>query len=71
MRSLGTSVVAILAMTGAVRAAEADLAAKREAKLAEGWVSSGGWITDYEKALEASKASGKPVFAYFTRSYAT
>ncbi|MBI3724903.1 hypothetical protein HY251_13245 [bacterium] len=43
---------------------------KRDAKLAEGWVKSGGWITDYDKALEESKKSGKLIFAYFTRSYA-
>ena len=28
------------------------------------------WITDYEKALAKSDELGKPIFAYFTRSYA-
>jgi hypothetical protein len=39
-------------------------------KLAEPWVANGGWITDYEKALEQANKSGKVIAAYFTRSYA-
>mgnify|MGYP001568017272 CR=1 FL=1 len=43
---------------------------KRDAKLAEGWLKKAPWILDYDKAREEAKASGKPLFAYFTRSYA-
>jgi hypothetical protein len=42
---------------------------KRAAKLAEAWVKEGGWISDYDKARKLSEESGKPIFAYFTRSY--
>lgn len=28
------------------------------------------WILDYDEAKAESKKSGKPIFAYFTRSYA-
>lgn len=39
-------------------------------KLEGAWIKNAAWNLDYEKALQASKASGKQVFAYFTRSYA-
>ena len=47
-----------------------DLKKKLDDKVGEAWVKDGGWITDYDKAREESKKSGKPIFAYFTRSYA-
>lgn len=43
---------------------------KRDKKLAEGWVTKAPWITDYDRAREEARKSGKPIFAYFTRSYA-
>ena len=43
---------------------------KRDEKFQEAWFKAGPWITDYDKARAESKASGKPIFAYFTRSYA-
>ena len=42
---------------------------RRDQKLAEPWLKAANWITDYDKALEASRETGKPIFAYFTRSY--
>lgn len=42
---------------------------KRDKKLKEAWLSSGGWITDYDKAREEAKKANKLIFAYFTRSY--
>lgn len=45
------------------------LQAKLDKKLAEEWVAKSGWITDYDKAREEAKKSGKPIFAYFSRSY--
>lgn len=50
--------------------AEESFEQKRDAKLAEAWMKKAPWITDYDKALAESKSSGKPIFAYFTRSYA-
>ena len=34
------------------------------------WYTGGGWITDFEEAKAKSKKTGKPIFAYFTRTYA-
>ncbi len=42
---------------------------KRDQKLAKPWLKAANWITNYDEALEASRESGKPIFAYFTRSY--
>ena len=58
-----------LVLTGSVAHA-ASMEEKRDAKLAEAWLKKAAWITDYDKALQEAKASGKPIFAYFTRSYA-
>ena len=59
----------LLGAAGTVSAGE-SLEQKRDAKLADGWLKKAAWFTDYDKAMAESKASGKPVFAYFTRSYA-
>lgn len=39
-------------------------------KLRSAFLSKAPWTTDYDKAREASARSGKPILAYFTRSYA-
>lgn len=39
-------------------------------KQSEEWIKKNPWITNYAKAKEAAKKAGKPIFAYFTRSYA-
>ena len=49
--------------------AQTDLELRRDAKLAEEWVGQAPWVTDYDEALAQAQQSGKPVFAYFTRSY--
>lgn len=46
-----------------------DMIRKRDEKLNESWVGKADWITDFDEAREVAKASGKPIFAYFTRSY--
>lgn len=46
-----------------------DLEAKRDKKLKEPFLAKAAWTTDYDKARKDSKDSGKPIFAYFTRSY--
>ncbi|MBC8327621.1 MAG: hypothetical protein ISR76_07495 [Planctomycetes bacterium] len=48
---------------------QTDLQAKYEAKLADEFVSYGGWITDYDQARKIAKEQGKLIFTYFTRSY--
>lgn len=46
-----------------------DNAAKKAAKLAEPWLANASWIMDLDEAKTESAQSGKPIFAYFTRSY--
>lgn len=43
---------------------------KYQDKLSHEFVSFGGWITDYDAARAKAKADGKPLFVYFSRSYA-
>ena len=47
-----------------------SLEEKRDKKLASEFLNKASWITDYDKALAESKKSGKPIFGYFSRSYA-
>jgi len=49
---------------------EADLREKYEKKLADEWIQANDWITDYDEARAQAEETGKPIFAYFTRSYA-
>ena len=53
-----------------VGVAQDDLQAKYEKKVSEAWFTNNGFTDDYDVARERSKESGKPIFAYFTRSYA-
>jgi len=39
-------------------------------KIAEKWYTGNPWITEYDAALAKSKETGRPIVAYFTRSYA-
>lgn len=61
---------AVLTAAFATTALAQSLEEKKAAKLAEPWVKSGGWVTDYDKARKLSEESSKPIFVYFTRSYA-
>jgi hypothetical protein len=67
MRSILT--LLLLAFCGPLLGQE-DLVKKKEKKLASKWLTKAPWITDYDQAREQAKNSGKPIFAYFTRSYA-
>ena len=55
---------------GARPETQESLKDKRDKKLKSPFLSKAAWITDFDKALEESKKSGKRIFAYFTRSYA-
>jgi hypothetical protein len=74
--SLRTVPVAALALVLAASAALAgppsqdQLKKQRDEKLGEDWVKKFPWVTDYTKAKEEAKKSGKMIFAYFSRSYA-
>jgi hypothetical protein len=43
---------------------------KFEKKKASPFVANGGWIVDFTEARKKAIKEGKPIFAYFTRSYA-
>ena len=41
-----------------------------EEKISKDWLKKADWSLDLEASLARAKKEGKPVFAYFTRSYA-
>jgi hypothetical protein len=47
-----------------------ELVALRAEKLAKEVFRKAPWLADYDEARKTAKATGKIVFAYFTRSYA-
>ena len=51
--------------------ADEELQAKYDEKVAKEFVAHGGWLLDYDKALEKAAGEKKYIFAYFTRSYST
>jgi len=62
-----------LVLGGVISAQQPDqdtMKANYEAKLSKEFISHGGWITDYDVARARSAKEGKPLFAYFSRSYA-
>jgi len=61
--------VACVASAAAAQDGQEQLRKKYEAKLEESWFADYGWIADYDEALAAAKESGKPILAYFSRSY--
>ena len=46
------------------------LEARRDAKLASPFLKKAPWRTDYDEARRLARESKKPIFAFFTRSYA-
>ena len=66
---LSLALVAGLASSASAQSSQEDLVAKREAKLAADWIKLADWVLDYDEARAKAKDSGKPIFAYFTRSY--
>jgi len=66
-KSLSTLALLVALASAAVAQSPQENKAK---KLQEPFLKNGDWITDYEKALKESAETGKPIFAYMTRSYA-
>jgi hypothetical protein len=60
---------ALVLALGSTAPAQQSLEEKRDKKLASEFLKKASWITDYDKAREESKKSGKPIFGYFTRSF--
>ncbi len=74
MRRMMTAALAGLLMTATASVAVAmdeteELTKKYDAKVSEAWFTEGGWTDDYEAAKKQSQETGKPIIAYFTRSY--
>lgn len=67
---LALSLTILAASVYAMQPSQEDLAKKRDEKLEKEFLKKSSWITDYTAAKEESKKTGKPIFAYFTRSYA-
>lgn len=71
-----TAIVFALGIIAAPLAAQAEspsaevLAARRTTKLASPVFAKAGFGTDLATARELARSSGRPIFAYLTRSYA-
>ena len=65
---IGTLLLAVLLVPQ--RQDQASLKRKLEQKRSGARLKSADWILDYEKARAKSRKTGKPIFAYFARSYA-
>ena len=62
--------VSLVALPTAAAQDQAELRMLLSSKLEEKFLSACEWFTDFDLAKKESKENGKPIFAYFTRSYA-
>lgn len=46
-----------------------ELKQRYQEKVSKDWLKNADWSLDLEDSLARAKKTGKPVFAYFTRSY--
>lgn len=73
MLALAGIVLAFVAATAVAQEKDAQQVKMEEqyaAKVAEPWFTNNGFTDDYDVARQRAKETGKPIFAYFTRSYA-
>ena len=63
------SAATLAPMVQAQMPSQEELQSKKDAKLAEEWLKNADWILDYDQAMAKAEETGKPIFAYFTRSY--
>ena len=65
------ALMALLALLAPACMESSDqLRSSYEAKLSEDWFVNGGWSADYDAVRARAKAEGKPILAYFSRTYA-
>ena len=69
VRRLVLAAAALLAAAGMARAQD-SLEERLQTKQKEPFLAKAAWVLDFEQAKAESRKSGKPIFAYFTRSYA-
>ena len=73
MIGIGTKALAGVLVAGLAAGALAQdmtVEEKYEKKVSESWFVDNGFTDDYDAARAQAKETGKPIFAYFTRSYA-
>ncbi len=73
MLALACIVLAFVAATAVAQEKDAQQVKMEEqyaAKVAENWFKDNGFTDDYDVARQRAKETGKPIFTYFTRSYA-
>jgi hypothetical protein len=58
-----------LPLLAAEETAMDPLQQKLDKKLSAPFVAKGNWITDFDTAKKKAAETGKPIFAYFSRSY--
>jgi hypothetical protein len=58
------------ALLPAQNKSQEQLVELRKEKLAKEVFKKAPWVVDYDAARQEAKKTGKPIFAYFTRSYA-
>jgi hypothetical protein len=58
------------AATSAAQLDEAQLVRLRDETLRKPFLAGARWVTDYDEARALARKEQKPIFAYFTRSYA-
>lgn len=63
------SLLLLAAVLPAQIADQETLIERRDKKLEAPFMEHALWHSDYDDAREEAKESGKPIFAYFTRSY--
>jgi len=69
MRSrMSAALLAALCALSATATAQ-SLEEKLEEKLQEPFAKNVAWVLDLDEAMKQAQESGKPIFAYFTRSY--
>ena len=66
----GVSAIPSIAVAQQAPPTPAELKSRLEKELSAAWIKNADWVMDFDAAKAKSKASGKLIFAYFTRSYA-
>ena len=61
---------AVLAASLPAQQDDAALATRRDKKLKAEFLQAAPWITDYDEARAKARKTNRPIFVYFTRSYA-
>ena len=65
-----TTLILLLATATSAQLDQAKMAEQFAAKLKSPFIQNANWIRDYDEARAMAKETGKPIFAYFSRSFA-